>query len=61
MVDLVGVIAVGYTKIPLLDKVPAFSSENMPSLARHHHFRMIEMIQKKSVGNVSNVTDARVL
>ena len=58
MVDLVGVIAVGYTKIPLLDKVPAFSSENMPSLARHHHFRMIK---KKSVGNVSNVTDARVL
>ena len=40
------IIAVGYAKIPLLDKVPAFSSENMPSLARHHHFKMIEMIPK---------------
>jgi hypothetical protein len=40
------IIAVGYAKIPLLDKVPASSSENMPSLARHHHFKMIEMIPK---------------
>ena len=25
-----------------------FSSENMPSLVRHHHFKMIEMIPKKT-------------